>query len=138
MYRVDGLAVLKRPKCENEKASKRIRAIFKSHGFKISVECNLTQTDFLEISMNLCNDTFSPYRKENANVKYINNGSNHPKIIRKSISSMINNRLSKLSSNIMIFNSIKKDHDDALTSSGHDRLKGYDKPNLDSNSKKNK
>ena len=51
---------------------------------------------------------------------------------------MINNRLSKLSSNIMIFNSIKKDHDDALTSSGHDRLKGYDKPNLDSNSKKNK
>ena len=41
-----------------------------------------------------------------------------------------------MSSNNKIFNSIKKDYDDALTSSGHDTLKGYDKPNLDSNSKK--
>ena len=49
---------------------------------------------------------------------------------------MINKRLSKLSSNDKIFNSIKKDYDDALTTSGHDRLKGYDKPNLDYNSKK--
>ena len=90
LYRDDGLAVLKWSKCENEKATK---AIFKSHGFKISVECNLIQTDFLDISMNLCNNTFSPYRKENTNVKYINNCSNHPKLKRKSISSMINNRL---------------------------------------------
>ena len=86
--------------------------------------------------MNLCNNTFLPYRKENANVKHINNGSNHPRLTRKSISSMINKRLSKLSSNDKIFNSIKKDYDDALITSGHDRLKGYDKPNLDYNSKK--
>ena len=97
---------------------------------------NLIHTDFLDISMNLCNNTFSPYRKENANVKYINNGSNHPKLIRKIISSMINNRLSKLSSNNKIFNNNKKYYDNALTSSGHDRLKGYDKPKLDSNSNK--
>ena len=49
---------------------------------------------------------------------------------------MINNRLSKLSSNNKIFNNNKKYYDNALTSSGHDRLKGYDKPKLDSNSKK--
>ena len=89
LYRDDGLAVLKRSKCENEKVTKKIRAIFKSHGFKISVKCNLVQTDFLDIGINLCNNTFSPYRKEKANVKYINNGSNHPKLI----SSMTNNRL---------------------------------------------
>ena len=51
---------------------------------------------------------------------------------------MINNRLSKFSSNNKIFNSIKKDYDHALTLSGHGRLKGYDKHNLDSNSKKKK
>ena len=51
---------------------------------------------------------------------------------------MINNRISKLYSNNKIFNSLKKDYDDALTSSGYDRLKGYNKPNLNSNSKKNK
>ena len=61
-----------------------------------------------------------------ANVKYINNGSNHPKLIRKSISLMINKRLPKFSSNDKIFKSIKKDYDDALTTSGYDRLKGYD------------
>ena len=40
---------------------------------------------------------------------------------------MINNWLSKLFGNNKFFNSTKKDYDDALTWSGHDRLKGYDK-----------
>ena len=52
LYSDDGLAVLKRTKCKNEKATKRIRTIFNSHGFKISVKCNLIQTVFLDISMN--------------------------------------------------------------------------------------
>ena len=47
---------------------------------------------------------------------------------------MINSRHSELSSKKNIFNSIRKDYDDALTSGGHNRLIGYDKSNLISNS----
>ena len=49
---------------------------------------------------------------------------------------MINKRLSKLSRNKKIFNSTKKDYKGALTSSGHNRLKGYDKTNQNPNSSK--
>ena len=48
---------------------------------------------------------------------------------------MINNRIPKLSSNKMIFNSIKKDFNEGLTSSEHDRLKGCDKNDLNSDYK---
>lgn len=53
---------------------------------------------------------------------------------------MINNKLSKLSSNKNILNSIKKDYNEALTSSRHrhNKLKGYDKNNSNSNRKVNR
>ena len=137
-YRDDCQAVLNRSKCKSERATKVYRNIFKSHGFSISVKCNLIQTDFLDINMNLSSNAFAPYKKENSNVKYINNGSNHPKTIRKAISPVINNRLSKLSSNKEIFDSVKKDYNEALISSGHYKLKDYDKNDLNCNSKKNK
>ena len=53
LYCDHGLAMPNRSRSENEKATKRIRTIFKSHGFKISVECNFIQTDILDISINL-------------------------------------------------------------------------------------
>ena len=56
----------------------------------------------------------------------------HAKLIRKGISLMINNRLFKLSSNKKILNSIKKNYDDVLSLSRHNKLKGCDKNNLNS------
>ena len=50
LYRDDDLAVLNRFKCENDIATKRTRSIFKTHGFKISVESYLIQTDFLVVT----------------------------------------------------------------------------------------
>ena len=38
LYRDDGLAILSRSKCKIERATKANRNIFKSHGFKVSVE----------------------------------------------------------------------------------------------------
>ena len=49
---------------------------------------------------------------------------------------MINNRVIKLSSSNKIFNSIKKNYNEALTSRAHNRLKGYDKTNQNPNSSK--
>ena len=137
LYRDDGLTVLNKSKCVIERTAKRIRNIFKNHGFKISVESNLIQTDFLDITMNLPNNTYAPFRKDNSHIKYINNQSNHPKLIRKSISPMIYNRLIKLSSSKTIFDNIKKDYNEALLTSGHNKLQNYDEFSQRTN-KKNK
>ena len=56
---------------------------------------------------------------------YINNQSNHPKIIRKSINAMVNHRLSELSSSKEIYERNKKPYDEALSQSGYEKLKGY-------------
>ena len=52
------------------------------------------------------------------------------------MSAMINKRLSKLSSKKKIYISIKKYYNEALISSGHDKLKGYDENGLNSSNKK--
>ena len=63
LYRDDGLAVLNRSIYENEKVTKRIRNIFKSEGFKISVDCNLIQTDFLYITWTYAAKLFNLIKK---------------------------------------------------------------------------
>ena len=138
LYRDDGLTVLKKSKCENERAAKSIRKIFQNHGFKITVEANLIQTDYLDITLNLSNNTYAPFRKENSHIRYVNNQSNHPKPIRKSIGPMVSNRLNKLSSSEKIFNNIKKDYNEALAESGHNKLKNYNEYVLKPNKKTRK
>ena len=50
---------------------------------------------------------------------YIHNQSNHPKLIRNFITSIISKRLDKLSSNSHIFKRSKKPYNQALTDNGH-------------------
>ena len=87
----------------NQVASKKespikIREVFKNHGFKITIEKDMFRTDFLGVCLCLRSKTFQPYKKNNCNVMYISNQSNHPKVTRKTINSMVNHRLSVLSS----------------------------------------
>ena len=55
------------------KTSKNLRSIFKEHGFNITIEKSLFQTDFLNIKLNLRDNIYKPFKKENATIKYINN-----------------------------------------------------------------
>ena len=48
-------------------------------------------------------NVFKPYKKENTEIRYINKNSNHPKIIKKNLSAMVEKRLIKLSKNKNIF-----------------------------------
>ena len=49
---------------------------------KISVELNLTQTDFLDATLNLNTGKFWPFRIPNDNPLYINKNSNHSPSIK--------------------------------------------------------
>ena len=72
---------------------------FKECGLSITTKTNLKVVQFLDIELDLKNNTHRPYKKLNNNPMYINVNSNHPPSIIKQIPESINRRLSNLSSN---------------------------------------
>ena len=100
LYRDDGLAVVETcAPCNPVKVERKIRKVLDDIGFKITIETGLKRTEFLDVKLDLCLDTFSPYRKPNNTTTYVNSKSNHPPSILKSIPDMVNQRLCRLSKN---------------------------------------
>ena len=84
LYRGDGLGICQNmSKTEIEMLKKRIVKIFKDCSFSITIECNLKSEDFLDITFDLLDNTYKPYRKPNNDPQYINKQSNHPANIIK-------------------------------------------------------
>ena len=65
----------------------------------ITMETNLTETEFLDVTFNLAKNKYFPFRKANNTPLYINAFSNHPPTIIKQLPKMINKRISDLSCN---------------------------------------
>ena len=63
---------------------KKIIKIFKETGFKIDIETDLKIVNFLDMTFNLINGSYKPYKKPNDTLLYIDKNSNHPpQIIKK-------------------------------------------------------
>ena len=66
IYRDDGLALLRNLNGqETDKVRKNIIRVFKDIGFSLEIETNLKEVDFLDVSLNLRNGTYRPYKKPN-------------------------------------------------------------------------
>ena len=102
---------------------KNIIKTIKGIGFAIDVETNLKIVDFLDITFNLNNGTYRPYKKPNDLLLYINKSSNHPPQIINQLPKIINERLSRNSSNEEVFNSSKYQYEKALRDSGYTDFK---------------
>lgn len=63
----------------------------------------MTETDFLDVKLNLETQQHRPYRKPGDIPTYINILSNHPPAIIKEVPKMVEKWISKLSSNKKIF-----------------------------------
>ena len=99
-YRDDGLAVRHQangPKMD--RIRKDIIALFKSEGVSITIDTDLIETDFLDISFSLEMEKRFPYRKPRNTLLYIHSESNHPPSIIKQLPSTINKRISNLPCN---------------------------------------
>ena len=89
--------------------------IFKENRLNITVECNLSITDFLDVYFwMLKSGTYYPYRKENNEILYIHKQSNHPPSIIKQIPSMISKQVSDISCDKDHFNEATPDYSTAL------------------------
>ena len=101
LYRDDGLAILQNSSGPNtDRIKKRIIKLFQKYNLKITIEANIIQTDFLDVTLNLKTEKRWPFRKSNDQQLYININSNHPPSIEKALQTMIFNRLSELSCNL--------------------------------------
>ena len=120
LYRDDGLAVFKNiTGPQADRIRKDITRHFKTHGLNITIQTNLKIVNFLDVTFNLNNETYYPYRKPNDHPLYINVESNHPPNISKQLPDSINRRISDISCNEEEFNKAKTTYDDALKSIGY-------------------
>ena len=108
---------------QTDQLRKKIIKVFKKIGFKIDIETNLKIVNFLELTFNLINGSYKPYKKPNGTLLYFNkNSSNHPPQIIKKLQKTINDRLCRNSSNAEIFRASKIEYEAALKNSGYKNI----------------
>ena len=93
-HRDDRLFILRNINSQQtDRIRKKIISIFKNIDFKIEIVTNLTEVDFLDVTFNLENNTYHPYKKPNNELIYIDVSSNHPPQIKKQLTKIISDRL---------------------------------------------
>lgn len=126
LYRDDGLALLQNTSGpQAERIKKDITQHFKKHGLNITIRTNLKIVDFLDVTLNLTDGTYCPYRKPNNETLYIDANSNHPPTILKHLPAAIGRRISDISYNKDVFDTAKPHYEDALKRSGHNEKLNY-------------
>ena len=88
-------------------------------GLKITAEVNYKTVNFLDITLNLANDSYKPYRKPINEILYIHKESNHPPSITKHLPAAINRRIASLSSDKQAFDYVAHAYDNALKQSDY-------------------
>ena len=120
LYRDEGLAIFKHTSGpQAERIRKDITRRFKTHGLNITIQTNMKIVNYLDVTFDLTNGTYCPYRKPNDHPQYINTKSNHPPNIIKQIPASINRRISDNSSNEDAFNKAKPVYNSALKASSY-------------------
>ena len=120
LYRNDGLEFFSgTSKQKTDRIQKDIIEIFKYAGFEIEIKTNLHLVDSLDVTFNLLDETYKPYKKPNDQLLYVNTSSNHPLQIIKQLPISISNRLSNDSSNKQVFDMSKGEYEKALTETGY-------------------
>ena len=119
LYRDDGLAVSNTSPRDTENIKKNICRIFHLNGLRITIEANKQIINFLDVTLNLSNDTYRPYTKPDTILQYVHRDSNHPQTTTKSIPTGINKRLSLHSSNKASFDQAAPPYQKALNESGY-------------------
>ena len=121
---------------EIEQKRKQIIKIFKDCGLNITIKTNLTSVDFLDICLNLRDNTYRSYRKPNSEPIYMNKSSNHPNNIIKDLPKAIGKRLLDTSCNHEVFEAALPIYEEALTESGFNEKLNYPKNNSNNPQKK--
>ena len=64
-----------------DRINKDLIPIFEDLGLQITVQANLKDVDYFNVTLNLKTGTYQPYGKSNDTHRYMNSHSNHPPFI---------------------------------------------------------
>ena len=129
LYRDDGLVFLDTKSGRlSDKARKDLTHAFKELGLNITAQANQLSTNFLDITFDLSNGTYKPYRKPNDEPLYINRHSNHPPPIIQELPISVNKRINSLSCNKEVFYNASPLYNHALKHSNFDFRLHYESP----------
>ena len=119
-FRDDWLGISRLTPRQTDLVKKKLQKIFEDHGLKIEISVNKQIADFLDITLDIKNESYQPFTKPNHTPRYVNKQSNHPPAILKNIPVNVNDRLSRLSSSKEIFDAAAPIYQKALNESGYD------------------
>ena len=119
IYRDDFLAVVRLGGPQVERLRKNLFKYFETKKLKVTIEANIKETDFLDISFNLESGLHKPFRKDDNVPSYINKHSNHPTHIKNNLPTMISKQVSILSSNEEVFNQEAYIYNEGLKQAGY-------------------
>ena len=129
LYRDDGLAVFKNTSGpQSEKIKKTFQRMFKSKGLDIIINCNMKIVNYLDVTLNLNDGSYRPYKKPNEETSYIHVNSDHPPSILKQLPKSIEKRLSSLSSSKEIFEETAPYYEQHLSNCGYKEKLNYRDP----------
>ena len=107
------------------KVTKYAHIFFSENGLKVTVDANKKVVQFLDVELNLKNESYKPFLKPNDNPLYVNINSNHPQSVTKNIPAAVNKRLCALSSDEHMFNSVVHMNQEALKKAGYTYILKY-------------
>ena len=85
LYRDDGIICTGRTARQIDNMRKKLEQTFREHGLEIIVEPHAKVANFLDVSLDLSDGTFRPYRKPGNVIQYVDFRSNHPPAVIKNI-----------------------------------------------------
>ena len=139
LYRDDGLILLKGTRGRlADQTRKKLHHLFEQFDLKITAEVSHQTVNFLDITLNLADGSYKPYRKPNNQPLYINSHSNHPPPIIKQLPVSINKRISRLSSDKQAFDSSAPLYEQALHHSNYQSKLHYLNHNTRNTPKRNR
>ena len=103
----------------NSSSIQKIIRAFKFLSFKIEVSSNNKIVNFLDVTLDLSNNTYKPFIKTEQCPSYINIHSNHHKTIIKQVSKAVNLRIRNLSADEKILKESREIYMNALKNSGY-------------------
>ena len=79
LYRDDGLTVFKNTSGpQSEKNKKTFQKMFQNKGLDVIITCNTKIVNYLDVTLNLNNGSYLPYKKPNEETNYMYVNSDHP------------------------------------------------------------
>ena len=119
LYRDDALFASHLTPKENNRVVERIKVVMEENGLQIKAKCNAKVANFLDVTFDLGNNRYMPFRKPGQVINYIHINSNHPHHVIKNTVAEVAKRLSNLSSSKEIFDAAKGTEQEALRRAGH-------------------